>query len=152
MIIQEKTIEEARKAIDKAFAKKNKNEIIIVQARDAEFNRKILENKKISVLLSPELEGKDKLKERGSGLNEILCDIAAKNKIKIGINLNEITNKEPREKAILLSRIRQNIKLCKKSKTEIEILDKSEHDKRDILSLLMSLGADTKLAKEAAEN
>ena len=145
MIIKTMTIQEARKAIDKADEKKKKGCRVIVQAQDEEFNRKILENKKVDVLLSPELTGKDKLKERGSGLNEVLCKIAVQNKIKIGINIEDLKKVEGKERAILLSRIIQNLKLCKRTKTKIEFF--GDYDKKDLFSLLLTLGASTSQAK-----
>ena len=146
MIIQAKTIEEARKAIEKAIALK-KGERIIVEARDEDFNRKILENKKVNILLNPGIQGQDRLKQRNSGLNEVLCKIARDNRIKIAFNLEEIIKKQGKERAILLSRLIQNIMLCKKAGTGIEFL--GEYDKRDLFSLLLTLGATTNQAKQA---
>src|SRR3989344_1919723 len=144
-IIKEKTIQEARKAIDKAIAEKTKKQKIIVEARDEEFNRKILENKKVNILLNPGIQGQDRLKQRDSGLNEVLCKIASDNGIKIAFNLEEIIKKKGKERAILLSRLIQNIMLCKKAGTEIEFLGK--YDKRNLFSLLLTLGASTSQAK-----
>ncbi len=143
MIINTSNISEARKQIEKLNKTGKK---VIVKAGDDDFNRKILENPKVDVLLSVELTGKDKLKQRGGGLNEILCRLASKNKISIGIDLNEILKKDKKEKAIILSRLIQNIKLCKKTKTKICFF--GNYDKRNISSLLLSLGASTKQIKE----
>ena len=123
MIIQEKNINEARKLIDKAAKQKKK---VVVLAQSDDFNRKILENNKVDVLLSPELQGKDKLKQRDSGLNEVLCKIAAKNKIKIGVNIADLKKVKGRPRALLLSRLIQNIELCKKSNAEIEFFGDGE--------------------------
>ncbi len=79
-IINTDNINKARKQIQKL---KKENKSVIVRAQSPEFNRKILENKDVDILLDPHLHNrKDKLKERDSGLNEILCKIAAKNNIK----------------------------------------------------------------------
>lgn len=148
MIIQTTNLDEARKIILKA-KKENPKEEIIVLAQDDEFNRKVLEMKNVNMLLSPEVHNrKDKLKERDPGLNEVLCNIAAKNKIKIGIKLDEITKKQAKEKAIILSRIIQNIMLCKKSGTEIKIFS---NDKKAAFSFLLTLGASTEQAKKAVD-
>ncbi len=160
MIIESQDINEVRKIIQKA-KKENPNESkrtglasekeekIIVKSQDEEFNRKVLEMKNVDILLSPEIHNrKDKMKQRDSGLNEVLCDIAAKNKVKIGINLEEITKKqEKKEKAILLARIMQNIKLCRKAKCDLILLGK--YDKRAAFSFLLTLGASTEQAKKA---
>ena len=155
MIINTQDINKARSLIEKSYKEQqNKKTKIIVKAQDDDFNRKILENKKISILLSPELQKtKDRLKQRSSGLNEFLCRLAAKNNIAVGINLNNLKNLQSKEKAILLSRIIQNIKLCKKAKTQIKIYPKIEdkEQKNQAFSLLITLGASTSQAKKAIE-
>lgn len=78
MIISTENLTEIRNQIQK-IKKTNPKEIIIVKARDEEFNRKVLEIKGVNILLSPEMhKGKDKLKQRDSGLNEFLCKLAKK--------------------------------------------------------------------------
>jgi len=159
MIINTPNLNEARKQIQKQRkeieASKNLGSLgkeVIVRAQDVEFNRKILEIKEVDILLSPELHNrKDKLKERDSGLNEILCRIAAKNNIKIGIDIEEIKKAEGKERAIILARLMQNIMLCKKTRAEIKILNCKEKDKREAFSLLLTLGASTEQAKKAIE-
>jgi len=149
MLIETKNINEARKQIEKAFKEKKK---VIVKAQNPEFKRKILEDKKVSVLLSPELAGeirKEKLKERDSGLNEVLCRIAAKNKIAIGIDIKEILKTKEKERAILLSRVMQNIKLCKKTGAEIKVF--GNHDKKNLFYLFSTLGASNSQIKKAIE-
>jgi ribonuclease P/MRP protein subunit RPP1 len=149
MIINTSNINEARKEIVTA---KKKNEIIIVKAQDEEFNRKILEINDVNILLSPEIHlRKDKLKQRDSGLNEVLCKLASKNNIAIGIDLSELTNKSKKEKAVILSRLKQNISLCKKAKAKIKILNIKEYNKREIASLLLVLGMHNKDIKETLE-
>ena len=72
-IISEANPEIARKAIDKLAGSKQK---IIIQGQNIEFNRKILENKKVKALVLQHKGQKDSLKERGSGLNQVLAKIA----------------------------------------------------------------------------
>lgn len=146
MIISTNNLLQARKQVQEL---KKENQLVIVRAQDEEFNRKILENPDIGVFLSPELHGrKDRLKQRDSGLNEVLCKLASKNNIKIGINLQEIISLPSIKKAIILSRIMQNIKLCKRTKTPMIIYPK-KYTKQDILSLFLTLKASTQQAKEA---
>ncbi|MDP3027285.1 MAG: hypothetical protein Q8N63_06250 [Nanoarchaeota archaeon] len=149
MEINTSNLAEARKQIQKL---KKENKEVIVRAQEPEFNRKILEIKEVDILLSPEIHNrKDKLKERDSGLNEILCKIAAKNNIKIGIDIEEIKKTQGKEKAIILARIIQNIMLCKKTKAELKLMNCKEKDKRGTFSLLLTLGASTSQAKNAIE-
>src|SRR3989344_2494979 len=144
--ISTNNLNQARKLIQK-IRKENPNEEIAVRAQDDEFNRKILENKEVNVLLNPHIHSrKDRLKQRDSGLNEILCKIAAKNNIKIGIDLNELTKLKKKEKAIAISRIMQNIKLCKRSQTKIILTPKQS--KLDVISFFITLKASTSQARD----
>ncbi len=138
---------QARKEIQEL--KKQKKEII-VKAQDDVFNRKILENKDVDIILSLELhDRKEKLKQRDSGLNEFLCKLAKKNNIKIGINIKEIQKLEKKEKSKILSRIIQNIKLCNRTKTQIILFPKTKHKKQNTLSFFLTLKGSTQQAKQA---
>ena len=144
-IINTTKIEEARKQIEKE-SKEGKQ--VIVLGQDEDFNRKILENKKVNILLSPEHNhNKDKLYERDSGLNHILAKIARDNNIAIGIDIESIRKTEGKERGKLLARIKQNIKLCKKYKVKIKAFN--FQDKLSTFSLLLVLSASTEMAKEA---
>ncbi len=146
MIINTQNLEQVKKEIKKAISENKKQ--IIVKAKDAEFNRKILEYGKFNVLLDPHLtKQKEKLKYLDSGINHISAKIATKNKIAIGIDLNEIEKLEKKEKAQILTKIKQNIKICRKAKTRIKLLNYK--DQRNAFSLLISLGSSTQQAKEA---
>ncbi len=114
----------------------------IIKAQNDVFNRSILEYGKFDVLLSIESsERKDSLRGIDSGMNEILARIAAKNKVAIGLDLEELRNLSKMQKASRLSKIRQNIRLCRKTGTRLAIL--GIKDKRDAKDLLISLGAST---------
>lgn len=143
-MINTNNIEQAKREI-----KTTKEKPIIVKSQTKEFNRKILEYGKFNILLSIEssTEKKDKPKQLSSGLNHVLANIATKNNIAIGIDLEEIRKLEKKEKAIILARIKQNIKICRKAKTKIKLLNYK--DKGDAIFLLISLGASTQQAKEA---
>jgi len=146
-IITSSNLSEARRQIQK-IKKENPNEEIAVRAHDDEFNRKILEIPQVDIFLDPELhDRKDKLKQRDSGLNEILCKLAAKNNIKIGISLQEIVRLPKKEKALALSRIIQNIKLCRRTQTKIIFMPKQS--KQDVISFFLTLKASTSQARDA---
>ncbi len=150
-MISTTNINEARKQIQK-LKKQDSKQLIIVQAQSPEFNRKIFENPEVDIITDLEIHNrKDYLKQRDSGLNEILCKLATKNNIKIGINLQQLTKLEKKQKAIVLSRIIQNIKLCKRTKTDIIVFPKDKYSKQEITSFLLSLKASTNQAKQASE-
>ena len=87
-IINTNNINQARKQIQEL---KKQKKPVIIKAQDEEFNRKILEIPGIDVLFAPEVHDRiDSLKQRDSGLNEVLTKLAAKNNIKIAIDLTNL--------------------------------------------------------------
>ena len=108
---------EILKRIPNTFIREN---IIILQGGDDELNRKNLSSKYVDILLDPH-QGyrKDKIYQKDSGLNEVLCQLAKENDIAIGFSLSLILNSNRRGE--LFGRIIQNIKLCKKYKVKMII-------------------------------
>ncbi|MBU0957239.1 MAG: hypothetical protein KKF56_00355 [Nanoarchaeota archaeon] len=138
-------ITQARKEIESLFAKKKK---VIVLGNTIEFNRQILENKKVDKLILDLEQGHDKLYQRDSGLNHILIKIAKENKTELAVNLEQITKqKSKKQKAKIISRLIQNITLSKKAKYPIKII--STKNNYDIKSLLLTLGLSTDLIKKS---
>ncbi len=148
-MISTPNIEQAKGLIKKAI--ENKEKPIIIKAQNPEFNRKILEYGKFDILLDIEstVKNKDSSKYLDSGLNHILAKIAAKNNISIGIDLKQIQSLDKKQKAIMLSKIIQNIKLCRKAKANLKLINCK--DKRTAFSFLISLGASIQQAKDALE-
>jgi len=147
-IINENKLEEARKKIDKAF--KNEEKILVV-AKDDNFNRKILENKKVDFLSGVELgERRDKIKQRDSGLNQVFCKLAKENNIIICIDFKEFEGNDF-IKSKFLSRVIQNISLCKKYDVKM-VITNYRRNKKDLNAFLLGLGMSTSMAKYAVEN
>jgi len=143
-MINTNNLNEARKQILKL---KREGEEVVVVAQDENFNRKIFENKDVDMVVGLELHNKrDFMKQRDSGLNEILCKLAHDNNIKIGVDINKIAGLGKVEKARVLARVSQNIKLCKRTKTKIVILNNSKKNakKYEVNSLFSVLGGSTK--------
>jgi len=146
VIIKETTIEKTRKKI-----RENKGREIIFSSDDDELNRKILEKEKIDILLINQAGRQDFQKQRNSGLNHIMAKLAKTNNVVIGINLEEILESEKKQKAEILARIRQNIKICNKNKLKMKFITEKEKNKRDIYdlrSLGIVLGMPTWMLKE----
>jgi len=141
IIIQENNFDIARKKI-----KENETKTIIFSGND-ELNRKILEKEKIDILLLNQAGRKDKLKQKNSGFNQVFAKIAKKNNITIGINLDEIINAKGKEKAEILARIEQNIKLCNKNKIKMKFISQKPRDIYDLKSLGLVLGMPTNMVK-----
>ena len=149
-LINTAKLNDALKEIDKL---KSEGEKIAVLSQDDEFNRKILEKAKIYMfLINEELESKEYSKQRNSGLNEVLAELAAKNKIKIGIDIDKIIKKEKKEQAKSLARLAQNIMLCKKASAELMIFsEKGIKEKKAFQALLLTLGSSTGSANKAVQ-
>ena len=142
-MINTTNIEEAKKLI-----KMSKEKPVVILAQNDEFNRKILEYGKFDILLSVERGNRRRtLRTIDSGLNHVLAEIATKNKISIGIDMEELRTLGKEEKANRLEKIRQNIKICRKAKTRLVLL--GYKDSKDAFAFLISLGASTKQAKDA---
>lgn len=120
---------------------------IIIKAQDEQFNRKILEYGHFDVLLGLELQPqKSSLRQLNSGFNEVLAKIAKANSISLGIDLDAIRKLNKTQQAEVLSRIRQNIFLCRKAGLNLAFYKKE--DKLAILSFMLALGASTNQASQ----
>jgi len=134
VLIKENTFEKARIKI-----KKNSDEIIIFSSEDDDLNTKVLEKIPINILLINQSQRRDFQKQRNSGFNQVMARLAKKNKVLIGINLDEIISSEKKQKAEILARIKQNIKLCNKNKISMKFISLNEKNQRNIYDL-KSLG------------
>ncbi|MBI2628979.1 hypothetical protein HYW74_02760 [Candidatus Pacearchaeota archaeon] len=145
-LINTDNINEAKNLINKYS---NLSQSIVVTAKNDEFNRKVLEIKKIDILLFRDFKSrKDKLKQRDSGLNQVLCKLAKENNILIGIDFNIFYEKNEKELSLCAEKMIQNIKLCNKYKVKIILFNAENKNKYDLFSLLISLGMPTNMAKE----
>jgi len=94
-----------------------KDEIKVVEPNENTI-RRCFETHGIDIILGIEkIEEKDSLHQRNSGLNQVLCNLAKKNNISIGISFNDILYSANRGE--LLGRIMQNMVLCKKYKVNV---------------------------------
>ena len=66
-------------------------------------------------------ETKEKTHHRSSGLNQVLCKLATRKKVRIGFSFSTILNSTGQKRAILLGRMMQNIRFCTKYKTPMKI-------------------------------
>ncbi len=110
---------EARRIIDslKKFGKK-----IGVVGGNNVFNRRVVESLRVDYLVSPERGvKKDSLKQRDSGINHVVAKLAREKNILIVIDFNEIRKLKGKENALRLSRLIQNVKICRKAGAGIRI-------------------------------
>ena len=146
IIIKENDFQKARKKIRES--QKSGKEIIFF-SNDDELNRKILEKEDIDVLLLSMGSRKDRMKQRDSGFNHILAKLAKKKNITIGIDLDEIIFSKGKEKSEILSRVRQNIKICNKNSLKMKFISTSAKikDSYNLKSLGLVLGMPTWMTK-----
>ncbi len=141
---------EARRTIESL---RGKNKVIALLARDDEFNRRALETLKINYLISLENNpGKDNLKQRSSGFNHVLAEIAKKNKIDLVVGISTLFSLPVKKRALFISRIIQNVKICRRSKLNLKIvsLAKNEEellDENQLRSIAYSFGMSSEQAK-----
>lgn len=145
-LIEAGNVNELRKKINSA------NGLVVVKGFNEETNRAALENRRTDILLSPENEKeRDFVHYRNSGLNQVLCKLANKNKIAIGFNFNYLMNSEARE--LVLGRMMQNVFLCRKYKIKIVLgsFAKKENEiknEKELMSFGKVIGMNGKEIKE----
>ncbi|MBI1972725.1 hypothetical protein HYS50_01840 [Candidatus Woesearchaeota archaeon] len=125
----------------------------IVEGTTEEKNRTAVENKQVDILLAPERAGKkDKFTQRDSGLNHVLCALAKKNDIAIGFSFSDLLNSLHR--AIVLGRMMQNVRLCRKYKVRMVVASFAKNpwemrSAHDLFAFAQVLGMTPKEAKLA---
>ena len=144
IIIEEDNFDKARKKI-----RENKGREIIFTSNNDDTARKILEKEVIDVLLIKMRNRKDRQKQRNSGLDSVMAKLAKKKNITIGIDYNEIMNSGGKEKAEILSRIKQNVRLCNKEKLKMKFITNSdERNEYGLKALGLVLGMSTAMIKD----
>ena len=119
-------------------------EIWVTYCKNDNEIRKAAENKNVDVILGlEEVESKDSLHNRNSGMNEVICKLAKKNNIAIGFSFRKILHAN--NKAVLLGRMMQNVELCQKYKVKTVLASFSNNPfeiraKHDVTSLFSMLG------------
>lgn len=151
VIVDTGSKEDLRRAISSAHSK---NKIIIVKGQDDEINRIVLEDKRVSMLLSPEgKRKKDSMHSRNSGLNHVLCALASRNDIAIGIDYSEFKRMNGKEAAEHLGRVMQNVRLCRQYHAPMVLASfgKKPSSTYELRSFALSIGMTTDQAKKSLE-
>ena len=132
---------------------KFKDKKIFIAIKSSDNDRDIIEKSRANLIFSFEVNGKkDFIHQRGSGLNHVMCKLAKENNLIIGFSFNSILNSS--NKAQILGRISQNIRLCRKYKVKIAIASFAEkpHEMRapkDLICFFIVLGMTQKDAKDS---
>jgi RNase P/RNase MRP subunit p30 len=132
-----------QKNIDKA-AKQSR----MIVAKSSGNDRAFIESSKVRVIYGfEEFYKRDHLHQRASGLNHMLCGLARKNNVAVGFSYSSLLNKNPEITSVLMGRMMQNIRLCKKFNTKMIIgaFSSESFDLRaahDVMSMFSILGID----------
>lgn len=121
---------------------KGKKVTVGVYGSDDFFNRRVVETMKINYLINAERniqDKKDTLKQRDSGLNHVVAKEMASKNISLVIDFENFAQLSKQEKVLILTRIIQNVKICRKAKCSIKILSNGR-DKKDIEAFASSIG------------
>jgi len=82
--------------------------------------QKVLQQGHLDILMNPELTmKKDHLHWRASGLNQVLLALAQKRDVAIGFGLRPLLQVDDAQRAVLLGRMMQNVRLCRKYKVRM---------------------------------
>jgi len=97
-------------------------------------------------------EGKDKTHYRLSGLNQVLCKLATRKKVKIGLSVSELL--VVKGQVVTMGRMMQNIRLCTKYKTPMKIASFASNpyqmrSSEDLTALFKQLGMQPNQIKQA---
>ena len=94
----------------------------LLVAKSSDSDRPLIESGKIRMICGfEELQRKDYLHQRASGLNHVLCDLAKKNNVTIGFSYSSLFNKNSSVSSLIMGRMIQNISLCAKYKVKTVI-------------------------------
>ncbi|MFH1592308.1 MAG: RNase P subunit p30 family protein [Candidatus Woesearchaeota archaeon] len=125
----------------------------IVIGGDDGKNRKAVENKNVDILMGLENKSeRDFMHSRNSGLNQVLCNLAKKNGVGIGFCFRDVLKSKNR--GLILGRMMQNVKLCRKYKVKMMVFSGAKDENelksaRDIMSFGIVLGMTAGEAKKA---
>ncbi|HTZ42153.1 MAG TPA: RNase P subunit p30 family protein [Candidatus Omnitrophota bacterium] len=142
VFVEEDNFEKARKKI-----RENKGREIIFSSNDDETARKVLEKEEISILLIKMAKRKDRQKQRNSGIDSVMAKLAKKKNIAVGIDYDEIINSQGKEKAEIIGRLKQNIRICNKEKLKMKFIAKNRINEHDLKAIGLALGMPTWMIK-----
>lgn len=127
---------------------------VITFVRNPADARFVFEASKPGCVFDLEIQKKDFIHQRGSGLNHIMARLASQNGVRIGFSFSTLLNASPLLRSKLLGRIRQNIGLCRKYRVGMVIgsfalnpLDM--RSPKDMISFFTVLGMHPTEAKNA---
>jgi ribonuclease P/MRP protein subunit RPP1 len=132
-----------------------KKKILIKEGGTDQNNRMVVSDKSHDILMNPELKSiKDKIHYRNSGINQVLAKLAKKNEVAIGFGFSFLLTKYYEERARMLGRMKQNVRICRKFKVKMVVCSYAKDVKemrgaKDLLAFARVIGMDGGEAKKA---
>ncbi len=120
-----------------------------------EKNRQFFESKDINIIYGlEEVSQKDYIHHKASGMNQVLAKLARRNNISVAFSFSMLLKRKGMKKSAIMSRIMQNIKLCRKYKVSMITASFADNPyklryPRDMMALMQSLGMEGGEAKES---
>lgn len=136
---------------------KGKNLTIVKAPEDQTLLRGIIERSRPDILFGLEFsERGDFLHHRASGLNHVLADLARQKKVAIGFGFSGILQAKPRQRAIYMGRMMQNIRFARKFQFRTVMASFADSPWRmrpehDLKSFLLNLGMTAGEAKASLD-
>ena len=117
---------------------------VVVKADENQ--RRIIESSPSMITDLEYISVRDSFHYRNSGLNQVLCGLAAKNNVSIGFNFNSVLNAQQSDRNLILGRMKQNIKFCQKYKVRMVMTSfaRTPYEMRnynDIIALFRTIGS-----------
>ncbi len=129
---------------NEVIASKRMSDFVVMKSR--EDVRNTIEKFCPGMIFGVELsERKDFMHHRNSGLNQVIAKIAYEKNVIMGIAFNLILKSSGFRRSVLLGRISQNIRLCRKYKTKIKFFSLATNplemrSPNELISLCVNLG------------
>ncbi len=117
-----------------------------ISKSDIKKDRGLIENKKVDIIYEFEqMNRKDSMHFRNSGLNQVIAKLMKEKDVAYGLSFSQILNSSKEARAVMIGRMMQNIKICKKYKVPIIIASFSRNpyemrDYRDLIAFARTLG------------
>lgn len=122
----------------------------IVEGKNEAIVMKALKDKNVDMIISLEKNfGKDFMDNRNSGLNQVLCKLANKNRIVIGFNFDDVFDSNNR--GLILGKMMQNVKFCRKYKVNMFLYSKKRKSLNDLKSFGFVIGMNPSEIKKAVK-
>jgi len=132
----------------------NEGKDIIIHKHNEE-DRKLVERKRVDLIYGLELEKRrDYMHSRASGLEQVMCKLFHLKDVLVGFSFKDLLKARPVERSLIMGRMMQNIRWCRKFKIKTAIFSFASRPEEmrkpeDLIALFEMLGMHPKEAKDS---